>query len=618
MFAAIISRTPEELPREYVCPDALIGALTPFAAPDEVGVWQDNHALIVHALHHNTASSLHESTPEICRETGLIIASWVRLDNRADLCAKLGLRARDDLTDPQIILAAYRHWGRDCASHLEGDFSFVIHDPQTRETYCARDSIGTRPFYYFVTDQHFIAATSVAAIKAIPGIHLTPSKEWIALLASGFMFADGETAYEGGSKLRPGHDLRVAPDSTLEPHQYFEFDLVAPHATKRDPEWVERYRDAFNRAVDVRAHSNFLIASDNSGGLDSASIIARLVEVLPHDIADFHTFALVGHQQELDLLDELSAMCGIDHVHTDIRPEMLGIDDAVKRAHTAIGHPPEHGQSILSAGFFEQAQALGIRTMMSGFGGDEIVTGYAKYLMDELQARGEWRAMFGEIEGPLPRRVVRFAHRLASGPYHPDDPMRTVMEKKLEVSCLSHAFLEDTGLRSRIKGWMLPERGELTLNSVAALDPGFRHSRTSRLEASALFAATYAIEYRYPLFDRRLIQQFLHTPSIEKGKGSLGRYLHRRAVAGRIPDSIAWQQSKDMGPPLDGQFRFDNHAPISFDDLPSQARDMFDRKSFETGQALLSNAEDPMDPDVMRTRYFTWQVRQLMLWLENA
>ena len=618
MFAAIIARTPEELPREYACPDALTGALAPFSAPDSVGSWQDDHALIVHALHHNTPSSLHEATPEFCRETGLIIASWVRLDNRAALCEELGLRERDELSDPQIILAAYRRWSRDCAARLEGDFSFVIHDPESRETYCARDSIGTRPFYYLSTDRHFIAATSIAAIKAIPRLRLTPSLEWIALFASGFMFADGETAYEDVCKLRPGHDLLVAPGKPIHPRQYFEFDLEAPHAVKRDTRWVERYREAFDHAVDVRARSSYLIASDNSAGLDSASIIARLVEVLPHDRSDFHTFALIGHQRELDLLEELSAMCGIEHVHSDVRPEMLRIDEAVIRAHTAIGHPPEHGQSVLSADFFEQAESLGIRTMMSGFGGDEVVTGYAKYLVDELHSRGEWRAMLGEIEGSPLRRLASFARRLARGPQHPDEPMLKLMETKLAVSCLSEEFLEDTGLRDRIEAWMLPERGELTLNTIAAFDPGFRHSRASRLEASALFAATYGIEYRYPLFDRQLIQQFLHTPSIEKGRGSMGRYLHRRAIAGRIPDSIAWQRSKDMGPPLDGEFRFDAHAEIAFDDMPHQLRDMIDREAFDAGQDLLIAAEDPMQPDVMRARYFTWQIRQLVLWLEST
>ena len=135
MFAAIIAHTAEELPREYLCPDALANALAPFAEPDSVGVWQDGHALIVHALHHNTPASLHETTPETCRETGRVIASWVRLDNRAALCAELRLENRDELTDPQIILAAYRRWARDCAAHLDGDFCFVIHDPD-HATFC--------------------------------------------------------------------------------------------------------------------------------------------------------------------------------------------------------------------------------------------------------------------------------------------------------------------------------------------------------------------------------------------------------------------------------------------------------------------------------------------------
>ncbi|NRD90386.1 hypothetical protein C8024_14330 [Sphingopyxis sp. BSNA05] len=50
-------------------------------------------------------------------------------------------------------------------------------------------------------------------------------------------------------------------------------------------------------------------------------------------------------------------------------------------------------------------------------------------------------------------------------------------------------------------------------------------------------AASYGIDYRWPLWDKRLVQQYLSTPIIERaGPGGIGRYLHRRAITGTVPD----------------------------------------------------------------------------------
>jgi asparagine synthase (glutamine-hydrolysing) len=60
-------------------------------------------------------------------------------------------------------------------------------------------------------------------------------------------------------------------------------------------------------------------------------------------------------------------------------------------------------------------------------------------------------------------------------------------------------------------------------------------------------AQSHRVEYRWPLYDRQLMQCYLRTPAIEKWHKSMGRYLHRRAIADSIPDSIVWQQRKEMG-----------------------------------------------------------------------
>lgn len=616
MFAAIIMRGTHDTPRDYASGEALLAALVPYTPADVSGVWQDDRALVVQAIHHNTPESLHEKAPEICAETGRVIASWVRLDNRDELCDALKLENRPTLTDPQIILAAHRHWDADCAKRLEGDFSFVIYDPMRRETYCARDSMGAKPLFYHLTETHFVAATSVAAIRVIERLELTPNLLWTVLFLAHLNFARDQAAYDGVMKLPPAHDIAVGVEGKPAPREYFSFDLTAPHATRRDDIWVERYREAFEYAVKVRTRSAFLIGSESSAGLDSSSIAATLVEMLPHSRDDFHCFGYCMFEHEPELLLSVAAMCDFRHSHILMKPQTLRTDENFHRALKSLGHPPEHWQMICHPSFFEQSQSLGIRTMFSGYGGDEVVTSDAQHLNSELWDQGAIGPLINELPGSYPMRLARFGKLWGRGLPNPQAWLRSILRRNFELGCIRRDVLEDDGFAELIEQMSIPETERLTVNALAANDPAFRLARSTRLESGSIFAATYGMEYRWPMYDQALVQQYFATPAIEKRRRDMGRYLHRRAMQGRIPDRILWQKGKFMGQHLHGTFNSKAAECAAFGDLPKLLQTLIDEKKYERQtEALLGYKDEPSEAHINNT-VFDWQRRQLAAWLE--
>jgi len=92
---------------------------------------------------------------------------------------------------------------------------------------------------------------------------------------------------------------------------------------------------------------------------------------------------------------------------------------------------------------------------------------------------------------------------------------------------------------------------------------------TSRLESCTLLAAAHGVEYRWPLWDTRLVQQYLSTPTIEKvGPGGNGRYLHRRAVTGVVPDGIIWRTNQG----INGKASMEAARPARLAAAAAQAR----------------------------------------------
>lgn len=103
----------------------------------------------------------------------------------------------------------------------------------------------------------------------------------------------------------------------------------------------------------------------------------------------------------------------------------------------------------------------------------------------------------------------------------------------------------------------------------------------------SVVAAAFGLEYVWPLLDARLMQQYLSTPTVWKYGRGYGRYLHRRAISGVVPDAVAWKASKSMLGPSD-QTRLDDRSHVrpperDYDELHPSVRDLIDPAAWRRG-----------------------------------
>jgi asparagine synthase (glutamine-hydrolysing) len=547
MFAGIIIRDSRADPRDFADAEMLLAALTPYGQADRTGAWSGSGALLVQALTWNTAESKHEAVPEICAETGRVIVGWVRLDNRAALCAQLGLELRESLTDPQLILAAHRAWGETCPDWLEGDFSFLIHDPEQHTAFCARDALGVRPFFYHVSRDLFVFASTAAVFPVLRRFDAAPSREWMARFLIGESADPVKTAYARVTKLPPSHFLALGREGAADPVRYFGFADTAPKSYRRDERWVEAYREEFHRAVEARLRSAYPIGAENSGGIDSATIIGHAVGKLPGGGADLQCFSLCHMEREASPILDLAMHCGIKHNYILTRPVYQPPQREHERTFRVMGYPPEHSHALFHIPFFEQCETLGIRTLLSGFGGDEMVTSKAEFLSQELLLAGRYAQALDAQQGNFVRRAVRTAAMIADNARANQGSVSQQRTPRLERSILRRDVIEEYDLTGFLEAQSDAFWRARTLNEHLLSKPAFRTFLVGRLEGCTLMADSYRIDYRWPMLDRGLITQYIATPSIEKRRRQWGRYLHRRACIGTIPDKILWKETKNLG-----------------------------------------------------------------------
>ena len=106
---------------------------------DGTGIWNKGPVGLGHRMFWTTPESLEEHLPLKNKTGHLVITADARIDNRDELIAKLRLtdRPASQISDSELILAAYEAWGEECAEKLIGDFVFVIWDARKNSIFCA-------------------------------------------------------------------------------------------------------------------------------------------------------------------------------------------------------------------------------------------------------------------------------------------------------------------------------------------------------------------------------------------------------------------------------------------------------------------------------------------------
>ncbi|MCG6941464.1 MAG: hypothetical protein LJE69_09455 [Thiohalocapsa sp.] len=512
------------------------------------GAWLYEQRVFNHAANRDT------ELPRRCPATGVVLTFWGRLDNRDDLIARLGrdaTAAPHPPTDADLVLAAWRRWGEALPEHLLGDFALAVLNPLRRSVFLARDPLGVKPLYYVQHAGGFTFATSVAALRFLGDLDLTPDTDWMARYLLQLSYSDRQTAYREILKLLPGHCLILDAAGHQRLRAYHAWRDDAPAARRRDPRWVAAYRSVLEEAIRCRMPSDFPLGAENSGGIDSATVTAFLAHFLGEPGDRLHSFGFATCEQEPGFILETSRAKGVTHNYViTAHGASEHTSERIDRALRSIGYPEEGGIATDHLLFYAECAKRGIRTLFSGFGGDEVVTNPGNLLRYELLDSRDYASLWDILPGNPLRRALRLVKASTIGRRSPAYnrfvldawearwPYQLLRPEVIAHLDLHRAYIEfaryDAPYR-RINAFILD--GLLRMSYMAC-----------RFEACSLLARSFGVEYRWPLCDARLVQQYLSTPSLEKfGPEGIGRYLHRRAIDGVVPPMVAWKPTKDMG-----------------------------------------------------------------------
>jgi asparagine synthase (glutamine-hydrolysing) len=543
-------------------PDAVLARMTDsirHRGPDASGYYRDPFA----SLGHRRLSIIDVAggqQPMSNEDGALRIVYNGEIFNHADLRPALeqaGHRYRTRC-DTETILHAYEQYGPDCVTRFRGMFAFALWDKHARTLFCARDRLGKKPFYYYWDGRLFAFASEIKALLEHPAV--SPRFEE-ALLSEylDFGYCSGErTLFSGIRKLMPGHWLRLTPEQ-LEIRQYWEIPCPTVHERRDDQSWIAECRTRLEEAVRTRLMSDVPLGMFLSGGVDSSAIAALMK---PMSSGPVKTFAVGYREQEFSELAYARQVA--EKIGTEHHEVVIGRNDFFNALPQLIWHEDEpiSWPSSVSLYFVSRLAAEQVKVVLTGEGSDELFAGYARYRTYLLNRR--LAKAYGAVPRPL-RDALRSGianTRLLSGN----------IRRKLQHSVLGRGEdLETLYLDNFYAAFSRAEQQRLLNAPVGATYDSFLHYWNAQPDGSLLSRMLYAdqktylvellmkqdqmsmacsIESRVPFLDHLFVEFAAAVPDHMKLRGSVGKYIVKRAVEDILPRDIVYRKKMGFPTPL--------------------------------------------------------------------
>lgn len=532
--------------------------------PDRQAGWCGANAGLGQVLLATTPEAHAETQPWAHPESGCVIVSDSRLDNRQEVLRALGVPhlSADEIGDGALLHAAWQRWGEGCVDHLLGDFAFAVWDPGKQALFCARDVMGVRPFYYHLTpDRLFAFASETGALLAVPDVPKEIDEGRIADALVGELEGIDRTStfFTALVRLPPAQTLRLER-GRLWRREYWHPLMHRPSGLPRsEAEWIEALHDQLREAVRRRLRGSQRVGSMLSGGLDSSSVVALASELLHADgVGPLPTFSAIDSKGECPETRAVRSMLqSFELEATTI--DVQSIEDVAPTLRESLPQlsEPFDGTMMLISGQYQAAAARGVRCLLDGMPADNLYTtnGYVQ----QLARRGRWLQAYREGVESFRREETTVpelrALKQVIGGWAPDAWRRFrqwrhgrafVATELMDKTLIHREFARRVGLWSRYRRYqsdmLKTNTWDRSGQAVSCMSAAYI---TAAVERYGRVAAFHGVEPRHPFLDQHLIECHAWLPVEYRSRDGWTKWALRQSMRRHLPPDIAWRRGKE-------------------------------------------------------------------------
>jgi asparagine synthase (glutamine-hydrolysing) len=418
-------------------------------------------------------------------------------------------------SDCEPPLYLYRQYGVDFAEHLRGMYAIALHDTARDRLVLSRDPFGIKPLYYVLTATHMAFASEPQALiragLAAAEMRVEGRDQLLQL-----QFTCGrETVYAGIERVMPGETVVFENGRLAERRHHPALPALGPR-TQSETEAMASLDAALVDSVTVHQRSDVPYGMFLSGGIDSSAVLALMRDLNEAPVRAFTVgFSGTDAVDERDHAEAVATAAGA-------RFEAVDFDEAdfwrlLPRIAGAMDDPAADYAVLPSFKLAELARARDLKVILTGEGGDELFGGYGRY-----RRAARWR-----LFGGRPMRKGGILDGL--------DVLRQAPAGWRDG--IAQAESDAAGI------------GRTSLQRCQSVDCAdwLPNDLLTKLDRCLM---AHGVEGRVPFLDPRVANVAYRLPDRLKVRKSLGKWLLRRWLDGKLPEARPFTPKRGFTVPV--------------------------------------------------------------------
>ena len=339
--------------------------------PDDNGVYFDNNVAFGHTRLSILDLTNHGHQPMLSENEEYVLVYNGEVYNFEEIKVDLEKKGHQfhSHSDTEVILKGFIEYKEQIVDKLNGMFAFAIYHKTNGDIFLARDRSGIKPLYYFHDGSEFAFSSEIKTLKSFSSRLNLDAKILFLLLGS---VPEPMTIYEDIFMFPAGYYAYFS-NGVLKTTKYDEYQYE-PKIAKPYQEIVKDVNSLLHESIKRHLISDAPIGTFLSGGLDSSAITAIAAQYKEN----LQTLSLVF--EEKDLSEEYYQDLVVDRYHTQHTKYLIdeklfldSIDDFID----SFDQPSIDGLNTFFVS--KAARESGLKTVLSGVGGDEIFYGYGSF-----------------------------------------------------------------------------------------------------------------------------------------------------------------------------------------------------------------------------------------------
>lgn len=482
------------------------------------------------------------------RDGRLCVAWNGEIYNHVELRAELEAHGHRFSTssDTEVLIEGYRAWGTECFKRFIGFWAVSLFDAERPGVLLARDRLGKAPLYVTSSDHGLSWASELGALRILDHTRSWTVREQsvVDFLHWNMRDMDGTTFFNEVTTF-PAASFAWVRDGEFRADAYWQLPRARLTPTEITvSEAAVELRRTLDDAVRVRLRADVPIGVQVSGGLDSSSILAlaagqsdRLdayTVSFPQPEANEEPFARAVAERHRETVDY--------HVLSPpTEDHMTRLVDFVR----LMGEPFHSPNQITNHAIWETIRGQGLRGVLYGAGGDEVLAGYpSEYGHPYLR----WLTRRGKL--------VRAAREFIAFPatYHSNVAKDWAIKALLTSSSRIEDRIRMAPVPREIDPFTIPQQDRRPTPAPSEFEARLNANLTQRLipywtRIDNQNSMSVPIELRCPFLDHRVVELGFRLPAEYLIHHGWTKWILRVALQHDLPDEVTWRRRK-MGFPF--------------------------------------------------------------------